>query len=90
MYASPLLGCTVSVAIRGRTQAAGHRTVVDHRLQITAARAQQVQLQLFVKARVMRAVTLILTGAAAFAPRNALPVTARRSPTRQTARMVIG
>ena len=47
--------------------------------------------QLFVKARVMRAVTLIiLSGAAAFAPRNALPVTARRSPTRQTARMVIG
>ena len=64
--------------------------MVEHRLQVTAARAQQVQLQLFVKARVMRAVTLILSGAAAFAPRNALPVTARRSPTRQTARMVIG
>ena len=63
--------------------------MVEHRLQVTAARAQQVQLQLFVKARVMRAVTLILSGAAAFAPRN-LPVTARRSPTRQTARMVIG
>ena len=81
---------TVSFAIRGRTQAARQSTVVDHRLQVTAARAQQVQLQLFVKARVMRAITLILSGAAAFAPRNALPVTARRSPTRQTARMVIG